>query len=218
MRQSLKVKSEVQGTITLGKQEFIYVITRKKIKNLYFRVKKDLKIHVSCHNLVSNVTVKKLLLANASAITKLYNQAQRQQVKGLYYLGNPLTFIFKDTFPYIENDNIYGRTNDECAQFIYDRALAVFETRLTQIKHQFFDLPNFTLKARKMTSKWGVCNKSSMGITLNTELITKDVHLIDYVIIHELCHFKYMDHSPAYWRYVSQFCPYYKQMRKELKD
>ena len=68
-----------------------------------------------------------------------------------------------------------------------------------------------------MKTRWGVCNKKSMSVTLNTELITKEVHLIDYVIVHELCHFKHMDHSKKYWDYVETFYPYYKKARKELK-
>ena len=56
-----------------------------------------------------------------------------------------------------------------------------------------------------------------MTITINTELITKDVHLIDYVIIHELSHFKHMNHSKEFWQYVEKVYPYYKKARKELK-
>ena len=68
-----------------------------------------------------------------------------------------------------------------------------------------------------MTSRWGVCNSGSMSVTLNTKLITKPIHLIDYVIIHELCHFKHMNHSKEYWKYVESIYPYYKKARKELK-
>ena len=67
-----------------------------------------------------------------------------------------------------------------------------------------------------MKSKWGVCNIKSMTVTLNTELITKDVHLIDYVIVHELCHFKHMNHSTFFWQEVSKYYPYYKEARREL--
>ena len=84
--------------------------------------------------------------------------------------------------------------------------------------NMFDDLPKFTLRVRKMKTRWGVCNKSSMTVTLNTELITKDVNLIDYVIVHELCHFKHMDHSPAFWNEVYKYYPYYKQARKELNN
>ena len=81
----------------------------------------------------------------------------------------------------------------------------------------FNDLPDFKLRIRKMKTRWGVCNKSSMSVTLNTELIHKDVTLIDYVIIHELCHFKYMNHSASFWKEVEKYYPYYKLARKRLK-
>jgi len=81
----------------------------------------------------------------------------------------------------------------------------------------FNDLPEFKLRIRYMKTRWGVCNKSSMSVTLNSELIHKDVALIDYVIIHELCHFKYMNHSNAFWKEVEKYYPYYKLARKRLK-
>ena len=81
----------------------------------------------------------------------------------------------------------------------------------------FEDLPKFKLRIRRMKTRWGVCNKSSMTVTLNTELIHKDVTLIDYVIIHELCHFKYMNHSESFWTEVEKYYPYYKLARKRLK-
>jgi len=56
-----------------------------------------------------------------------------------------------------------------------------------------------------------------MTVTLNSSLIHKDVTLIDYVIIHELCHFKYMDHSSAFWKEVEKYYPYYKLARERLK-
>ena len=67
-----------------------------------------------------------------------------------------------------------------------------------------------------MKTKWGVCNISSMTVTLNVTLITKREDLIDYVIIHELSHFKYMNHSAAFWDEVGRHYPDYKRARKEL--
>ena len=69
-----------------------------------------------------------------------------------------------------------------------------------------------------MTTRWGVCNIKSMTVTLNFELIKKDVSLIDYVIIHELCHFKYMNHSNDFWREVEKYYPYHKMARKMLRE
>lgn len=212
------MKFIVENKIIIDNKEYKYVIIYKKIKHIYFRVKSDLIIYVSCSKLVPQKYIEEMLYRNVDVLKKMIAKANEKNTNNdeLFYLGNKLNIIYKDCKPYIDNDYIYAPTIEEARQFIYSNALKVFTERLNAIKNNFDNLPNFTLKIRKMTSKWGVCNKKSMTITLNTYLITKDVHLIDYVIVHELCHFKHMDHSVKYWAYVEKFYPYYKQARKEL--
>ena len=69
-----------------------------------------------------------------------------------------------------------------------------------------------------MTSRWGVNNVKKHIITLNSELIKKDISLIDYVIIHELCHFYEGNHSERFWHQVSLRYPNYKEARKRLRN
>ena len=69
-----------------------------------------------------------------------------------------------------------------------------------------------------MRQKWGYCNKRDELITLNLELIKYDVDEIDYVIIHELCHFIHFNHSKQFWECVSKYKPNYKTNRKILRE
>ena len=55
-------------------------------------------------------------------------------------------------------------------------------------------------------------------ITLNTELLKKEIALIDYVIIHELSHIIHFTHSKSFWNLVGKYCSNYKEIRKEMKD
>jgi len=205
-----------RNKIKLDGVECEYIIHRKRIKNLYFRVKEDMIIHVSANRLISKKRIEDLLEENAAAIFKMMKTQENKQIKELKYLGNTLNLIENDKV-FIEGNRIFAPNEEDAFKYIHSKAKDIFTERVNRLKHQFPDLPEFTLKVRNMKTRWGVCNKKSMTITLNSELITKEEHLIDYVIIHELCHFKHMDHSKEYWKYVESFSPYYKKMRKELK-
>jgi predicted metal-dependent hydrolase len=64
--------------------------------------------------------------------------------------------------------------------------------------------------------KWGSCN-SSKKITLNYRLAMAPVDIIDYVIVHELCHLLHMNHDRSFWRRVGSIFPDYKK-RQEFLD
>ena len=74
------------------------------------------------------------------------------------------------------------------------------------------------LRIRKMTTRWGVCNTKTKVITLNLELIKRDEKYLDYVIVHELSHLIYPNHSSKFWELVEENFPKYKQIKKEMKE
>ena len=72
-----------------------------------------------------------------------------------------------------------------------------------------------TMENRK--GRWGSCS-STRELTFNWRLILAPAEIIDYVVVHELCHLKHMDHSPAYWKAVERILPDYKARREWLKE
>ena len=73
----------------------------------------------------------------------------------------------------------------------------------------------FRLKEQK--TRWGSC--SSLGnINLNWRAVMAPELVVDYLVIHELAHLKYMNHSQEFWEYVAGFAPQHRTCRKWLRD
>ncbi len=70
---------------------------------------------------------------------------------------------------------------------------------------------------RNQKSKWGSCS-SQGNLNFNCLLMLCPPEALDYVVIHELCHRKEMNHSPRFWAEVEKVDPDYKAHRKWLKD
>ena len=65
-------------------------------------------------------------------------------------------------------------------------------------------------------TRWGSCSGKNR-ICLSWRLMEKPQEVIDYVIIHELCHTEHHDHSKGFWALVEFFLPNYQALRRELK-
>ncbi|MBF0194199.1 MAG: M48 family metallopeptidase [Magnetococcales bacterium] len=73
------------------------------------------------------------------------------------------------------------------------------------------------LAIRNQKTIWGSCS-AKCNINLNWRLMWMPSDVADYVVIHELSHLDYMDHSPEFWQRVKMFSPDHRQLRARLKD
>ena len=72
-----------------------------------------------------------------------------------------------------------------------------------------------SIKSRK--SQWGSCD-SNGELTFSWRLVMAKPEAIDYVVIHELCHRKYMDHSKQFWNEVHKYMPDFKAQKQWLEE
>ncbi len=73
------------------------------------------------------------------------------------------------------------------------------------------------VNVRKMKRRWGTCH-SNGAVWFNRELIKKERELIDYVIIHELCHLVHHNHGSGYYALLGRIIPDFREMRKRLQQ
>lgn len=70
---------------------------------------------------------------------------------------------------------------------------------------------------RNQRRRWGSC--SSLGnLNFSYKLLFLPPHLLDYIVVHELCHLKAMHHGASFWQLVAEQVPEYKSHIRELKE
>lgn len=72
------------------------------------------------------------------------------------------------------------------------------------------------IRIRNIKYAWGSCS-CNKNITINYKLISYSENAIRYVILHELCHLRYMNHSKEFWNLVQRYMPEYKEIKKEFR-
>jgi predicted metal-dependent hydrolase len=87
--------------------------------------------------------------------------------------------------------------------------------------HAFVDcfpgLKPTKINIRKQKSVWGTCNKKGV-ISINAFCSLLPEPLFEYIMVHELCHLKELNHSTRFWAHVSGYVPDWKEKRTALKN
>ena len=95
-------------------------------------------------------------------------------------------------------------------------ARAQFEQRCAYF-HQFTGGSYTSVTIRDQKTRWGSC--SSRGtLSFNYRLIFAPPAVLDYVVVHELCHLTHMNHSKEFWNMVGSVMPDYKTHKKWLRE
>ncbi len=235
-----KLKIVETKEISLNGHKINYHLKFSKRRTIEVRILANKKIQVSAPHKIKIEDVEKFLHKKSGWIInnlKKYNNYNNIKTSDfingeiIYYLGKKYNIHIKQNIiSKIElsgNDFIinipYLKNNSKIKKLIIDwyknEIIKIFGERLKICLGITSKLINIncanTIQFRKMERRWGTCTANNQ-IILNSNLIFLDIRYIDYVILHELCHFKEKNHSKRYYQLLSTVCSDYKIIRKEL--
>ena len=207
----------------INNQEREVIITRKRSnKNTYLRVKEDLNIYITTNYYTSLKEIEKIIKNNINSIEKMSKRQEKKQEKEekFYYLGKEYDIVYLNCKGIILGaDKVLIERGFNVDKWFLNEAKKVFKEELEKIYNIFpLEIPYPLLTIRKMKTRWGVCNVRVKRVTLNLELIKKDIKYLDYVIAHELSHLIHPNHSKEFWSLVEKVIPNYKLLRKEMRE
>ncbi len=127
----------------------------------------------------------------------------------------PDTIVAKSDLS-IDDSRVQSRLIKASERALKKQSEQLLPSRVEHIS-QKYGLPYNGLRIRKLTSRWGSCS-TKKNINLSFFLIQLPWDLIDYVILHELAHTRYLNHGPEYWGYMTKQIPNVKELRQKLKS
>ena len=91
----------------------------------------------------------------------------------------------------------------------------LIKRKVAELNHDYkFKVAGITI--RNQRTRWGSCS-SRGNLNFNYRVIFLPESQVDYIVVHELCHLKEMNHSARFWRLVAQKIPNYQLLRKDLQ-
>ncbi len=217
---------------------FEYYLKTKDIKSVRLKLDNDSNIIVSAPKHVSKKFIENFIYKHKNYIDK--NIQSKSELKQLHNIKNyetGETFLFfgiKKTIAakkysanqiFIENDTLYilSCENDfETRKKMFEKyikkvAKEVFMKMVDELYPLFSEKiavkPKVTI--RFMKTRWGSAKPSDNKITLNAKLVYTEKELLKMVIVHEFCHFYYLDHSRSFYNLLESYIPNYKKVMKQ---
>ena len=228
-------------TIQIDEKLLIYSLERKNVKNINLHVRKNGRVYVSANMAVPAEKIDAFLVSKAAfilnaqkkfALQEQYKPQPKQYISGetsylqgralrlkvlqaskdqLYSDGVHLFLEVKDPQDFSKKERMVMRFFDrECKEVfgkIVDEIYPVF---------QKYGVIAPVLRIRSMDTRWGSCLPKKGVITLNKRLLEAPRNCIEYVVMHEFCHFIHPNHSKHFYALLSMLMPDWKERKKAL--
>lgn len=181
----------MQKSFTKNNTVFLYTIkNRKGIRGIRLAVHADGAVVVTKSKYIREIEVEKLVERKTDWIIEKIELMKSKPKKMLAH------YSAKD----------FKENKEKALRFVVERI-----THLNKFYN--FKINNIRIKNQK--TRWGSCS-SKGNLSFNYKIIFLPKYLADYIIVHELCHFKEMNHSQRFWSLVAEQIPDHKIRRKEV--
>jgi hypothetical protein len=220
-----------------------FFIERRNVKNINLNIKPDMTIQVSANEKVPIDFIYDFVKSKGAWIVKNvktfeevmpHKRSEREYVSGesFRYLGKQYRLRVEKTtdeemvkyfrgfiYLYVKDLQNFQRKEKLMADWYREKAQIIFQQSLDKMSEgmQKYGVGKPSLDFRTMKARWGSALIGKNTILLNTELIKAPKHCIDYVVLHELIHFKYNDHSDNFYNMLFTLMPDW-QKRKAILD
>lgn len=153
------------------------------------------------------------LWSDGESLDYLGEQLVLRVEKSLFYA--PAQLRKNELWVFVREDHAHNKIEQAVMLWLQQEALPLFKQRIDHYAPLLNVSPR-TVKLSNAKTQWGCCTARGT-VHLNLQLIKLPLHLIDYVVVHELAHLREMNHSAAFWQEVESVCPDYLMRRAELK-
>lgn len=238
----MAVENVIERTVIVKGRNITYQLEQKPVKNLNLRVCKDGNVYVSANKSVPPLEVDTFVVNKGTyilnAIDKFeemtqYRPQPKRYISGetFYVQGRSLRLMVsessKDTitsdgiYIYLKVKNIadFEKRKRIVTRFLDRQCKYVYNEILGELYPVFrkYGVTMPALRIRDMETRWGSCLAKKGIITLNKRLIEAPRQCIEYVVMHELCHFIHPNHSKQFYNFLSMLMPDWKE-RKIILD
>ena len=237
------ILGEERSYIYYGERKIKYHIIRKNVKNINLSVKPNLQVRVSANPSVPLECIREFVASKAQWIeghlrkyekTQHFRQEDKQYVTGelFRYLGKEYSLkvlasstegvkiLDKHIHLYIGDTENFNKKKARMQTWYKKRSQEFLQDSLEDmhplVKEFTPDLPQ--LKIRKMKARWGTCYTQSNKIILNRALIKAPKPCMDYVVLHELIHFKHRKHNKDFYNMLDTLMPDWREKKKILEE
>lgn len=178
-------------------------------KNKSWIEKQLLAIQAALQHAGANVLPDEIVLpAIQQRFAIVYLKSDQTKIRLFKRQSNELV-VFGD----ISNQSICKKL---LVRFVKKQALMHLPPMLKSMSEKI-QLPYQSISIRAQRSRWGSCS-SKKAINLNYKLLFLPRHLVEHILIHELCHTVHLNHSVKFWQLVQRFDTEWKQHNKAIKQ